>query len=96
MKGVVISSLVTAVLMVALFMYVKSLNANDDERFRKIEDELEYLKSDHDTIKMSLDTLNMKSDTLLNDVKDLKKGQKFIYDEVKKNSNSSFFDLFGL
>lgn len=96
MKGVIISSLVTAMLMLALFMHVKSLNEIDDERFRKIEDELNYLKSDNDTIKWDLDTLKIKSDTVINDIKDLKKGQKFIYDEVKKNDNKSFFDLFGL
>ena len=59
--------------------------------FRKSE---QYLNKRIDSLKAMVIDLRQNQDTIKKNLDTLKSGQKFIFDEVKKKSNSNFWSLF--
>lgn len=58
-----------------------------DEFETRVNNRIEELQQNQDTIKRKIDSVKLSVDTL-------KVGQRVIFDEVKKNANKTFWDLF--
>jgi len=98
MKNTVITIIVILALIIGAGYFIQNkLNYITSDEFQKaheiLNEKLDSLKIEVLQLKETTKRIDLNVDTVKNDIKDLKKGQKLIFDEVKKNQNSNFWEL---
>lgn len=89
MKGTIIFIAIVSV-MACLMVYHHQDTALSKKRFEQYEAEFNTRLN---KVESELDTLKRNTDTLMRDTDTLKRGQRVIYEEVRKNSEKTLWDL---
>ena len=89
-KGIL---LFAVAVLIGLFAY-SYFTKNDNLKNEEFRDYRQEFRNEIDSIKTELKDINKDIDTLKLDTDTLKKGQEIIYEQVKKQTDKTIWDLF--